>query len=180
MRRSMAKLVAAGASATVVAGSITGLVVGPTAAVDVSPNPKVAEACEMDFSLMLDASGSISSAKAVEKVRGAATTFVNALAGSKSTLRLEQFATATSVLASRHEVNAANVAGVFATGLKAYYDPKPPVPAGTFEYNGKTPWTKESNWSKKPSAQWTNLGCWARGLAQRSHTASDRDLRDRR
>lgn len=166
----MGNVVAAGVSAALVAGGV-GLVTSTQASgVAVTPNPKVQEACEMDFSLMLDASGSIQSAGAVNTVREAARTFLTALnldatGSQKSTVRLAQFATGTNVLADRAQVTTASLAvgGVFHNGLAAYYKPQPDVPAnGTYEYDGSGDWKLTSNWKPPTSSRgWTN---WDGGL----------------
>ena len=110
-------VVAGGLSAALAVG-VAGVATSTQAlAVAIVPNPPVAEACEMDFSLMLDASGSIQSAGAVSTVREAARTFLTALnleatATQKSTVRMEQFATATNVLAERSQVTTASLEGL--------------------------------------------------------------------
>lgn len=164
------RIVASGLSAAMIAG-MAGLVTSTQASgVAVTPNPKVEEACEMDFSLMLDASGSIKSAGAVETVREAARSFLTALvldssSKQKSTVRLAQFATASNVLTERASVTAASLeaGGVFTNGLAAYYKPQPSVPAGgTFEYDGSGDWQLPSNWKPPVDARgWTN---WDGGL----------------
>lgn len=168
-------MIGVGLAGVLVASSITAVVATQATAVTPSPNPKVEEKCEMDFSLMLDASGSIKSANAVEDVRGAAQAFVDALNGSKSTVRLEQFATATSVLASRHVVDDTTLApgGALAVGIADYYDPRPPVPTGTWEYDGGGDWRSPGNWSKKQETQWTN---WDAGLEAMRKESKKPDL----
>ncbi len=166
-------LLAVGLSGAMVAG-VTGAVLSAHAAwVETSPNPVVQEKCAMDFSLMLDASGSIGTHD--KTVRGAASSFINALNGTNSTARLEQFATATEVLTTRHVVDSSTVAGVFAKGLAKYDNPRPVAPdPGTFQYTYKSgSWSNAANWTANRKDQYTN---WDGGLMVMHHEATTPDL----
>ena len=57
----------------------------------VAPNPPMADSCGTDAVLVLDASGSIDSAHAVDDVRDAGEAFLDALADTGSTARVLQF-----------------------------------------------------------------------------------------
>ena len=69
------------------------------AAIDPKPNPPIEESCGVEVTLVLDASGSISSAGAVDDVRNAAQSFLDSLKNTDSTARVTQFATASEQLA---------------------------------------------------------------------------------
>ena len=90
----------------VVAGVIMVTVAGgglPSGVVDAGPtrrpapqavlNPPVEEACGVDITLVLDASGSIQSSDAVDDVRDAAHAFLTALKDTNSTARVVDFGT---------------------------------------------------------------------------------------
>ena len=80
------------AAAVLVLGLLpVGLGVGvPTAnaLVNPDPNPLVSETCGINVTLILDASGSVSQAHAVEDVRDSARAFLEALADTSSTARV--------------------------------------------------------------------------------------------
>ena len=75
--------------------SCRGLAPAPVAAQTAptpAPNPPIEESCGVDVTLVLDASGSISSSShAVEDVRDAAEAFLDALENTNSTARVTQF-----------------------------------------------------------------------------------------
>ena len=75
----------------------------PTAAAAVTPlaNPPIAEGCGINTTLVLDASGSVSSSGAVEDVRDAADAFLTALTNTNSSARVTQFASFSQQLAPR-------------------------------------------------------------------------------
>ena len=72
---------------------------GVVEAIDPVANPPIEESCGVDVTLVLDASGSISSAGAVDDVRDAAQAFLDSLKNTDSTARVTQFATASEQLA---------------------------------------------------------------------------------
>ena len=90
----------------------------------------VPEVCGINVTLILDASGSVSQAHAVEDVRDSARAFLEALADTSSTARVIDFGTVARVSAPRTVVTTASLeeGGVFADALEAYYNPKPPLP----------------------------------------------------
>ncbi len=100
----------------------------------VSPNtdPSIKETCGLDATLILDASGSIQSAGAVNTVRNAGKDLMFALKDTNSTLRITQFATFSGELSGRVPVNSTTTGsgGALANGLTKYYTPPPPRPAG--------------------------------------------------
>ena len=108
------------------------------AAVTPGPNPTISETCGLDATLILDASGSIQNAGAVNKVRTASYDLLAALTDTNSTLRITQFGTFSGQLSSRVDVNASTTGagGALANGVKNYYTPPPPRPAGVTIYNG--------------------------------------------
>lgn len=95
-----------------------------------TPNPEMSDSCGTDVVLVLDASGSISSAGAVDDVRDAGTAFLRALADTGSTARILQFASLSEELAPRTEVTVASLAagGTLAEAMNDYYDPIPQRP----------------------------------------------------
>jgi len=116
--RSAAARVAA--TALLVLGLLpVGLGVGVPAAnalVIPAPNPQVSETCGINVTLILDASGSVSQAHAVENVRDSARAFLEALADTNSTARVIDFGTVARVSAARSNVTTASLqeGGVFA------------------------------------------------------------------
>ena len=122
-----------------VLGGLPGTVAPAQAAVTPAPNPPIADSCGVDVTLVLDASGSISSSGAVESVRGAADTFLGALNNTDSTARVTQFATVSQELAARTLIDDAALAqgGALRQALNGYYNPKPPRPNGVdfYQYN---------------------------------------------
>src|SRR5262245_42906921 len=96
------------------------------------PNPTMAEACGIDVTLVLDASGSIASAGAVEDVRDAAEAFLVSLANTNSRARVIDFATNSRQTAPLSVVTTASLGqgGVFGQAIASYYNPKPPFPSG--------------------------------------------------
>ena len=114
---------------------------------DTEYNPLIQNACGINTTLVLDASGSIETAGAVGTVRQAATDFLDALKNTNSTARVTQFASFAQVLPSKNLVPneqkrvPVDDASMAATGVlgralstgsanEGYYDPRPPVPPG--------------------------------------------------
>jgi len=124
-------------------------------AVTPSTNPAIEETCGLDATLILDASGSISSAGAVNTVRGAADDLIGALKDTNSTLRVTQFATFSGELSARVPVNAATTGpgGALSHAVTKYYNPLPPRPSGVNIYRG--------NSIDNSAIQWTN---WEDGV----------------
>ncbi len=110
------------------------------AAVTPVANPAIADSCGLDVTLVLDASGSIQSSKAVEDVRGAADAFLDSLSNTGSTARVTQFATVSAELAPATLVDNVSLGqgGALSDALAGYYNPKPPRPNGVnfYEYRG--------------------------------------------
>src|SRR5262245_27171088 len=133
------------------------------------PNPPIAEACGTDVTLVLDASGSVSSSGAVDQVRGAGDAFLQALSDTGSTARVLQFASLSQQLAARAEVTQPSLAtgGVFRTALNGYYNPIPPRPSNVdiYSYRGGTgnPQSTTSWQSPNTSNMYTN---WDQSLDQ--------------
>ena len=108
-----------------------------TAQATVAPNPKIDETCGLDATLILDASGSINSAHAVNTVRTASKDLIAALKDTNSTLRVTQFATLGSLavgggqLSPRVPVNAttAGTGGQLSNAIANYYTPPPQRPS---------------------------------------------------
>src|SRR5262245_41150112 len=88
------------------------------------PNPPIEESCGVDVTLVLDASGSISSSHAVEDVRSAADAFLDALRNTNSTARVTQFGTVSAQLAPPTLVDNASLGpgGPLASALQRYYN----------------------------------------------------------
>ena len=94
-------------------------------AVTPGPNPTISETCGLDATLILDASGSIKSAGAVNTVRNASYDLLAALKDTNSTLRVTQFGTFSGQLSSRVDVNASTVGtgGQLSQAVAKYYTP---------------------------------------------------------
>jgi hypothetical protein len=130
-------------------------------------NPPIVERCGLDLTLVLDASGSIHTSQAEEKVRGAAEAFLDALANTGSTARVTQFATVAEQLAPQTVVDDASLGpgGVLRNAIDKYYNPKPPRPAGVdfWQYrNGNFTLNNAAS-----SDQYTN---WDQSLGQAAET----------
>ena len=111
---------------------LAGLGASPAhAAVTPVANPQIEEKCGLPITLVLDASGSIQSSNAVNKVRDAAEAFLDALSNTNSSVRVTQFATLTQQLAPSTVVddNSLGAGGVHRKAINGYYNPKPPRPA---------------------------------------------------
>jgi hypothetical protein len=103
-----------------------------SAAVDPVDNPAIQEQCGVDATLVLDASGSVSSAGAVNQVRDAAEAFLDALSNTGSTARVTQFGTVSAQLAASTVVSDASLGpgGALRAAVEGYYNPRPPRPPG--------------------------------------------------
>ena len=132
----------------------------PAAAATPAPNPPIAKACGIDITLVLDASGSVSSSKAVEQVRDAAEAFLDALADTGSTARVIQFASIAEELAERDVVTSASLDddAAFGRSIVRYYNPIPPRPSDVQikRYNGGAISSAGSFSSSNSSNQYTN------------------------
>jgi hypothetical protein len=146
------------------------MVVLPTTAAQAqvapAPNPPIARECGIDLTLILDASGSVSSSHAVEDVRDAGDAFLSALQDTNSTARVIQFATASEELAAREIIDADSMdrTGPFGQAIADYYNPKPPV-SGLDVYRLQGDPTSPSGWQRNSSDQYTN---WQQTLKQTS------------
>lgn len=90
-----------GALALLVPAAVVTGAAPASAATTPVPNPEIADSCGLDVTLVLDASGSISSSHAVDDVRDAPSTFLDALSNTDSTARVTQFASLSQELAPR-------------------------------------------------------------------------------
>ena len=139
-----------------------------------APNPLVPEVCGINVTLILDASGSVSQAHAVEDVRDSARAFLEALADTSSTARVIDFGTVARVSAPRTVVTTASLeeGGVFADALEAYYNPKPPLPpppATAHQFINGNP-LLERNYRLGSDPQYTN---WDQALHLAHEDAAD-------
>ena len=96
------------------------------------PTRSVSETCGINVTLILDASGSVSQAHAVENVRDSARAFLEALADTSSTARVIDFGTVARVSAPRTIVTTASLqeGGVFAERAGGLLQPEAAAPAG--------------------------------------------------
>jgi hypothetical protein len=162
--------VAAALCTGLVAGTL-GLVVGsgPAAAkVQPGPNPVIEQSCGLDLTVVLDASGSINSAHAVDDVREAADTLLDAMSGTSSTARVTQFGSVSEELAPRTLVDETSLAndGPLGEAVADYYSPIPPRPDDTtiYSYDGSgTPLSSQNQNVSNGSNQYTN---WDQALHQ--------------
>ncbi|MDX2378533.1 MAG: hypothetical protein QNM02_02090, partial [Acidimicrobiia bacterium] len=165
-----AAAIVAGASIVTVATGGGGVV----EAIDSVPNPLIKESCGVDLTLVLDASGSIASSHAVEQVRGAAKSFLDALADTDSNARVTQFGTASEELAPPTLITAASLSpgGAHADALTSYYNPKPPKPAGVtwYKYDGSGDPSNGGNFDQRTDPQYTN---WDQSLRQAADTPAE-------
>lgn len=151
----------AGAAATLlVAAALVAGTAAPASAVDPLPNPEIPAQCGLGVTLVLDASGSVSSSNAVGAVRTAAEAFLDAFQDTGSTARVTQFASLSEELAPRGIIDAASMqaGGVFREAINDYYNPKPPRP-GAVEikrYNNGNPAAAGSWQSANADNQYTN------------------------
>ena len=151
----------AGAAATLlVAAALVAGTAAPASAADPLPNPGIPAQCGLAVTLVLDASGSVSSSNAVGAVRTAAEAFLDAFQDTGSTARVTQFASLSEELAPRGIIDAASMqaGGVFREAINDYYNPKPPRP-GAVEikrYNSGNPASAGSWQSANADNQYTN------------------------
>ena len=99
------------------------------------PNPPIQDKCGLDVTLVLDASGSISSSNAVDDVRGAAKAFLDALSSTSSRPGHAVRHRVGGARPARPSLDNASLApgGALADALTGYYNPTPPHrPAGRF------------------------------------------------
>ncbi len=162
------------AAATVAGGLV--VVVAPSNPAAAVTNPPIADSCGVDVTLVLDASGSISSSHAVDTVRSAADDFLDSLVNTNSTARVLQFGTLSEQLAPRTIVD--NVAmiggGALRSAINRYYNPRPPRPNGVnlYQYTGSNPSNSSSFKlsNNSSSEQYTN---WEQSLRQAAADPSD-------
>ena len=138
-------------------------------------NPPIADSCGTDVTLVLDASGSIQSSSAVDKVRDAGEAFLDALADTGSNARVLQFGTFTEELAAFAEVTEDSLqsGGVFRGAIDDYYDPRPPQPPGVviYQYDGSGDPQSASNWrTANGRDQYTN---WQQSLSRAGDEPSE-------
>lgn len=139
-------------------------------------NPPVEEACGLDITLVLDASGSIQSSNAVDDVRDAADAFLTALKDTNSTARVIDFGTvARETAPSGALVTTDSLAsgGVHRVAINKYYNPKPPIQSGVTPYEfrgGNVNSTSSYRAGSTSSTQYTN---WDQALDQAGRSPSD-------
>ena len=142
-------------------------VVPASAAVPPVSNPTIADSCGVDLTVVLDASGSVSSSGAVEDVRSAGEALLESLSNTNSRARVTQFATIAQQLAPSRLIDSASLAagGVHRTALNGYYNPIPPRPSGVniYSYNSGNPLSSSSYGLSNSSNQYTN---WDQSLDQ--------------
>ena len=153
------------------------VVVAPPASAAVTPvaNPPVTEECGIPVTLVLDASGSISSSHAVETVRNAASVFLNALKDTGSTARVIDFGSVARQTAPATLVTADSLAPGWRARQRAegVLQPDPAAPA---RRDGRTPGTAASGHQRRrttrnsTSTQYTN---WDQSLDQAGAQPSD-------
>lgn len=148
MRRIFVGLGTVGLLASMLTAAPAAAVVLP-AAVTPATNPAIEETCGLNATLILDASGSIQSAGAVNTVRNAGRDLIAALKDTNSTLRVTQFGTFSGELSTRVPVNAstAGSGGQLSNAMTQYYSPPPPRPAGVNIYNGSQIRNSELTWT---------------------------------
>jgi hypothetical protein len=154
------------------------VVAGPDArraeAIAPAPNPQIEESCGLDVTLVLDASGSVSSSNAVDDVRNAADAMLTSLSGTNSVARVTQFATVAQQLAPSTLVDDASLApqGVLRKAVDGYYNPIPPRPSNVafWQYNSGS-LTSSGSFSQANSLnQYTN---WDQSLGQAGQTTPE-------
>ena len=139
-------------------------------------NPPVVEACGLDITLVLDASGSIQSSNAVDDVRDAADAFLTALKDTNSTARVVDFGTVARETAPAGTlVTTSSLAsgGAHRTAINKYYNPKPPIQSGVTPYEfrgGNVNSTSSYRVGSNSSTQYTN---WDQALDQAGRAAAD-------
>ena len=125
------------------------------------PNPPIDESCGIDVTMILDASGSIRSAGAVDSVRNAAQAFLEALADTNSTARVIDFGTNARQTAPKTNVTTASIsaAGALGHAVSLYYNPIPPFPTGVAGHayrGGNRNVFSESSYTNGSSVEYTN------------------------
>ena len=125
------------------------------------PNPPIDESCGINVTMILDASGSIRSAGAVDSVRNAAQAFLEALADTNSTARVIDFGTNARQTAPPTNVTTASIsaAGVLGHAVSLYYNPIPPFPTGVAGHayrGGNRNVFSESSYNNGSSVEYTN------------------------
>lgn len=131
------------------------------AAVPPDPNPPIEQSCGLELTLVLDASGSVSSAGAVDDVREAGDALLSALKNTNSTARVTQFATLSELLAPRTLIDDASMAdgGALGEAIQGYYNPRPGRPSNVniYSYDGSGDPTSSGNFNlANNSVQYTN------------------------
>jgi uncharacterized repeat protein (TIGR01451 family) len=139
-------------------------------------NPPVVEACGLDLTLVLDASGSIQNSNAVDDVRDAADAFLTALKDTNSTARVIDFGTVARETAPTGSlVTTASLAsgGVHRVAINKYYNPKPPIQSGVTPYefrSGNVNSTSSYRVGSTSNTQYTN---WDQALDQAGRGPAD-------
>ena len=125
------------------------------------PNPPIDESCGIDVTMILDASGSIRSAGAVDSVRNAAQAFLEALADTNSTARVIDFGTNARQTAPKTNVTTGSIsaAGALGHAVSLYYNPIPLFPTGVAGHayrGGNRNVFSESSYTNGSSVEYTN------------------------
>lgn len=165
---------ALGAATAIAAAAIVAIELSSADPVLAIPNPPTADACGVDVTLVLDASGSIQSSSAVGQVRSAAQAFLDALKDTSSTARVTQFGTVSAELAPSTTVDSTSLGsgGALTQALAGYYNPIPPRPNGvTFhQYRGSGSPQNPGSFTSGSSTQFTN---WDAALDQAGDAPAD-------
>lgn len=173
----------------VVAGVIMVTVAGgglPSGVVDAGPtrrpapqavlNPPVEEACGVDITLVLDASGSIQSSDAVDDVRDAAHAFLTALKDTNSTARVVDFGTVareTAPPGALVTTDSLAAGGVHREAIDKYYNPKPPLQPGVTAYEFRGGDVNSTSSYRAGSTSQTQYTNWDQALDQAGRQPAD-------
>lgn len=144
------------------------------AAVAPNANPPIEDTCGVDLTVVLDASGSVSSSHAVDDVRNAAEALLESLSNTDSTARVTQFATVAEQLAPSTLITDGSLGtnGALRTAINRYYNPLPPRPSGVniYEFQSGNPLSSGSYRSNNSGTQYTN---WDGSLHQAKQTTPE-------
>jgi len=164
-------LVPAAVAAALTVPFLVALPQSASGAVTPVANPEISDSCGLDLTLVLDASGSVKDAGAVDDVRDASEAFLKALSGTNSQARITQFASLSEQLLRPTDITALSVApgGAHADALDRYYRPQPQRPSNVnlWQYDGSGDALNDGNYrnynNSSSSLIWTN---WDASLDQ--------------
>lgn len=173
-RRVVSGVAAAALAVPMWAGALVGGMPAASAAVTPVANPPIEESCGLDVTLVLDASGSVSSSHAVDDVRDAGDALLSSLSGTNSVARVTQFATVAQQLAPPTIVDDGSLGpgGALRRALDGYYNPIPPRPPNVafWQYNSGDPLSSGSYSQGNSLNQYTN---WDQSLGQAAETTPE-------